>query len=148
MRAFGRFLFSFDGLLWTSAVVAGLALLAYPLARNLYASYTWDKVPCWYSPATHTWYFDRDGNRYVTDVPDFWTSFTVPARPSAAAPITRPFDDAVYVSRTKPYEAVHLLNAHTNWERAMPRIVIVGFIVGVALFLTLAAKKTKRVPVA
>jgi len=148
MRAFGRFLFTFNGALWLFTLFAALALLGYPLARNLYAAYTWEKIPCWYAPATKTWYFDRDGSRYSTDVPDFWSGLTVPAAPIISTPINRPFDDTCYVSRSKPYEAVHSLAAHKNWEGAMPRIIIVIVIVGVAIFLGRAANKKRPRPLA
>ena len=147
MRAFGRFLFTFNGLLWAFTFLAALALVAYPLARNLYASYTWDKVPCWYSAATHTWYFDRDGTRYTTDVPDFWSGFIVPAQmPRVPQNFARPFDDYCYVSHSQPYEAVHRLDAHKNLEGALPQLIRLSVLLCVVTILTVVSRRLKHNP--
>jgi len=139
-----RAIFSFTTLIWSLVLVAAFVLLALPLLRNVIAYYTWEKVPCWFSPETRTSYFDRDGRRYATTTPDFWSTLDVSTSAVAVNAIKGPPNAYCYVSRSAPYQAVQSLDAHKNWPMALPRIAMFSAVLAVATVITVAAKKAKR----
>ena len=140
MPKIGRFLLSFQGLVWTLTVAASLFLCVFPLMRNLWAYWTWEQVPCWAPPENKNFFFELDGVWYLSEVPDFWDRLDVSAGRSVGASVFHT-NSTCYVKRGNHVQAVHFLDAHKRLDRAAPRLGIVSLLVVVSIMLTRATRR-------
>jgi hypothetical protein len=147
-RAF-RFFLSFQGLLWTFTLAAVLFLCALPLARNLWAYYTWERVPCTlsseglFAPEDRKYFFQRDGVRWSAFARDFWDRNDLDAIRTLGTQLIDPPNMICYVSHDARPRAVLYLDAHQHLERALPRFGVSSFLIAAAAILSRAAKKRR-----
>jgi hypothetical protein len=150
-RIFRRLL-SFQGVLWTLTIAIVLFLVAFPLLRNLWASYTWERVPCHLSPEglfppdQRKYFFQYDGVSYTCQFRNFWDSSNIAAwnvsawRSLGTVPLGPP-NAFCYISPGNPPSAVLNLDTHKRLDLAAPRLGITALLVAAAALMSRAARK-------
>ena len=74
LSTIARSLLCFQGLLWIFTLAVSFYLCAFPVLRNLWAYYTWDRVPCWHAKDGNKFFFEREGVFYYGHCHTFWDS--------------------------------------------------------------------------
>ena len=149
MWKFARVLFTFQGLLWTITLAGILFLGAFPLARNLWAYYTWQRVPCLLSreglfpPNQRKYFFERNGIRFSSDARDFWAGTNLAAGRSLGTERLDPPNTICYVSPGDPPSAVLFLDAHQRLDRAAPQLAVATLLIVATALLSRAARRRR-----
>jgi hypothetical protein len=136
-------LLSFQGLLWTVTLATAAFLCVTPLAQELWAYYTWDRVPCWYSVVIDRYFFERDGVRYTGFTHDFWETFDPQIGRSTGSSQMPPADRICYVNPGPPRRAVLNLDAHQRLDHAAPRLGIATLLIVAAAVMSRAARQRR-----
>ncbi|HEY4329307.1 MAG TPA: hypothetical protein VGN88_06200 [Phycisphaerae bacterium] len=140
MRKFTTWLTSFNGVVWAFVIVVSLFLGIFPLARNLWAYWTWEQVACWQAPDSKRFFFQVDGTKYLSECDDFWYATNVRATKTLDLRVFQP-NSTCYIKRGDAVQAVHFLDAHKRLDKALPRVGIIATLVFIAILLTWATRK-------
>jgi hypothetical protein len=131
--------------LWLVVAAVVIYLTSWPLLENVWASYTWDHVPCEIHDGIHYVYV-YDGHRYIGSRKNFWDQEQTTAHETPGDRDLPPLDRTCYVQHGDPVMAVLNLDAPQHLEQGSLRFVNAGFILAVGIFLSVVIRRRRAAP--
>lgn len=138
---------TFNKVILIVGALVSIAVATGPLLREVWARYTWQRVPAYNFPDTDKFLFLHKGKTWICARPNLWHSARTDAMVAASQDLPGPPNTVCYVSTGHPPIAVLRLDAYQHLDLGAGNFAAAAALFAVTVGLVIFSSRKKRVPV-
>ncbi len=129
----------FRGFVWTLCILVAIYVVGGPLAKEAWARWMWQRVPCYLGEKSTRYFFDWDNKHYVASRMNIWGTPNQNPWAISDLPTTFILNDFCYVQigrSNQVGESVYQFDGYKNWSKIGGRSGLGVMILVVAFMIT------------